>query len=285
MKEFQLDIIRFIQRSHSGILNQLVEGITYIGEITLIIALITFIYYIYDKKLGKKVVYISVFSMLTNNVLKLLIKAPRPIGEPGIVSIRIETAGGYSFPSGHSQNTATLFTWLAKIIKQRKFTIIGIVVVVLVMFSRLYLGVHYPVDVVVGSLLGWGISCFLFTHIDRVRKPHLLAAIMALIFLPFLILFGLQDPLMAHELFKMYGLFVGSIVAFVFEEKYVQFTMNTCRWRASLRFVLGIALALGLQAGLKFVLPASHVGDLIRYFAIAFVALGLYPYLFKKLRF
>lgn len=285
MKAFQLEMIRMIQKLHSDGLTLFVEGITFIGEITVIIAIITYIYFIYNKKVGQKVIYISLLSMLVNNWLKLLIKAPRPIGEPGIISLRVETAGGYSFPSGHSQNSATLFTWLSQIVRKRWFTIMSIVLVVLIMLSRLYLGVHYPIDSLVGGILGLGIAWYLFWKIDRLKKPHLVGLVVAAIFLPFIIYFGVTDANMANEIFKLYGLFLGSVLAFMVEEKWIHFQKSPCRWRALLRYILGIGIALGLQAGLKYVLPASNIGDFIRYFGIAFIALGCYPYLFTKLKF
>ena len=285
MKEFKLEIILGIQLLHGELLNHVFELITYIGETTIIIAVITFIYLVYDKRIGKKVVYISILSMVINGMLKLVIRAPRPIGEPGIVSLRVETAGGYSFPSGHSQNTATLFTWLALIIKKRWFTILSLILVFLVMISRLYLGVHYPIDVVVGASLGWGVSYYLFRKLDQLKHPTLTMLIVVVAFLPLTVLFGIFDPSMAGELFKMVGLLAGSFLGFLFEEKYVQFSMNTQKWKALLRFLIGIGIALGLQTGLKWIFMEGLYGDMLRYFFVAFISLGLYPYLFKKLRF
>lgn len=285
MKEFQLEIIRQIQKLHSNFLNNIVEGITFLGEMTVVIAIIAFVYFIYDKKIGQRVVYISLFSMLVNNVIKLSVKASRPIGEPGIESIRVETAGGYSFPSGHSQNSATLLTWLALIIKKHWFKVLSIILILLIMFSRLYLGVHYPIDVIVGPLLGFGISMILFKKLGKVNKLHLRMAIYALVFVPFVIFFQVTDSEMANELFKLFGLFTGSICAFLFEEKYVNFQKNTIWWKATLRFVVGMILALAIQVGLKPLLPFGNYGDMIRYFLVAFLVLGAYPYVFKKLNF
>jgi hypothetical protein len=125
----------------------------------------------------------------------------------------------------------------------------------------------------------------LFAKLDQIKRPTLTILIIVVAFLPLTVMFGILDPAMAGELFKMYGLLAGSFLGFLFEEKYVQFSMNTQKWKALLRFLIGIGIALGLQTGLKWVFVESLYGDMFRYFFVALISLGLYPYLFKKLHF
>jgi len=285
MKEFQLDIIRFIQQAMSPILNRLVEGITMLGEEEFLIIAIAFIYLVLNKKFGQKIVYIMLTSMTLNTVVKNLVQAPRPIGEPGVITIRAETAGGYSFPSGHTQNISTFLGGVMNKVKKSWFTILSIVSIILVAVSRLYLGVHYPIDVIIGAGLGITIALVGSYIFDLYSKHQMLILMTASVFLPFAIYFGIRGDVLSGDFFRSYGLLLGFLAAIAFEERFVNFSLQIPHWKKAIRFVLGVALLLGLQLGLKLLFPDYFIFHMLRYFLIAFIGLGIYPFLFHHFRF
>ncbi len=285
LKEFQLEIIRFIQQVSSPFLDTLSEYITMLGEETLAIALIALFYYAINKETGKKLVFIILSSNLVNGVIKNLVKCPRPIGEEGIRTLREETATGYSFPSGHTQGAATLFPGIALQLKKRWPLIVAIIIIVLVALSRLYLGVHYPLDVLVGGLLGIGLAILGNYLYDRVGNSKLLFLIVLAVMLPFGIVFLIDNNPLTFDFFKIYGLFLGAFLAFLFEERFVQFETKVPLWKKIIRLVLGLAIIIGVKSGLKIVLPDLSYFHLLRYLITAFVGLGLFPWVFKKLQF
>ena len=150
----ELDIIRLIQSIHNESLDFIFQVITMLGESATILMIILSIYWSFNKKVGEYVAYSFLTSALLNNIIKNIIRAPRPINEEGIRSLRIHTATGYSFPSGHSQGAASTY-WSFAVSNRRKILkIISVIVILLVGFSRLYLGVHYPKDVIFGIIFG-----------------------------------------------------------------------------------------------------------------------------------
>ena len=92
--------------------------------------------------------------MINNKGIKEFVKAPRPIGTEGLKSLRVSTATGYSFPSGHTQTATTFWTSLMIIFRKKWVNILGIVMILGVGLSRLYVGVHYPTDVIAGVIMG-----------------------------------------------------------------------------------------------------------------------------------
>lgn len=140
------------------------KGITFLGSTTFIIfvALILAIVWYKDNK-GRGVVFSLIVSTILNCGVKWLIKRPRP----NINQLVTET--GFSFPSGHTMATTTLvgvlmcYLWESNWSKTKKiiFSIILGIIPILVMISRIYLGVHYFSDVFAGFLLSISLVLFL----------------------------------------------------------------------------------------------------------------------------
>lgn len=285
MKEFQLEIIRFIQQFMSPLLNQFFELVTQFGEELLVFVVIAIIYYGYKKELGKKIMYFLLVSLALNNSLKFLLKLPRPIGEMGVQSIRVETATGYSFPSGHAQMAATLWPALANIIKKQWFNLIAGLIVVMVALSRVYLGVHYPSDALVGMVVGLGVVIageFLYKNY---KNETYIYGITAVIFLPFAFIFLFDgDAQMAADFYKVYGLLLGVFAAIEYEKKYINFKDTKIWMNRIIRVVLALVLIIGIKEGVKLFTPDTFWMDFIRYFLIGLIPIGILPHLFKPLK-
>ena len=144
------------------------------GEETFYILVASIIFWCVNKKFGYKLGFALLTSTIVNNALKDIVNSPRPIGISGIRSLRIETATGQSFPSGHTQGSTTFWVSCIIQIKKKWIYIVGILVIILVGFSRMYLGVHYPIDVIGGIVIGiiWiFLSNYIFDYAQRTRKP------------------------------------------------------------------------------------------------------------------
>jgi membrane-associated phospholipid phosphatase len=285
MKELQLEIIRFIQQFMSPFWDQTFEIITQFGEELLAFVAISVLYYGYKKEIGKKVMYFLLVSLTLNGALKFLLKLPRPIGEPGVRSVRVETATGYSFPSGHAQLAGTLYPALANIIKRQWFNILTIIIVILVAISRVYLGVHYPVDAVVGAILGIAIVVggeFLY---HNYKNETYIYGITAVIFLPFAIIFFFDgDAQLAADFYKVYGLLLGIFAAIEYEKRFINFK-DTKVWSVRIiRVTLAMVAILAIKEGLKLFTPDTYWMDFIRYFLMGLIPIGLLPHLFKPLK-
>lgn len=119
------------------------------------ILLISMFFWNWDKRFGFRLAVLFLTSMAFNSILKDLLHTRRPIGQAGIRSIFLSSAAGYSFPSGHSQGAATFYPYVWRTRPQQRVWLgIGIVMILGIGFSRLYLGVHWPGDVLGGYIIG-----------------------------------------------------------------------------------------------------------------------------------
>jgi uncharacterized membrane protein (DUF485 family) len=109
-----------------------------------------------------------------NSFLKLVIKNPRPFVREGIyltkwaVSARDSAAlaGEYSTPSGHAMSAAAFYSYLFQCTRNRYFRVLAVAAILLIGFSRPYLGVHFGEDVLLGWALGIGCSVVAVKYLD-----------------------------------------------------------------------------------------------------------------------
>ena len=162
-----------IQNTFFDILAFLISQLGY-GPITFVVIL--FVYYVVDKKTGEKLGLIIAASTVFNALFKSFFMAKRPFQFEGREHLRklsssLDSAGGTSFPSGHSQNAGTIYTLLFMHFKKKWVRIVSIILLIIIPLSRVYLGVHFPGDVIVGLLLGIGIAVGLSVLYDKIQKP------------------------------------------------------------------------------------------------------------------
>ena len=274
----ELEILRNIQSIANPFLDLLFQIITICGEQLVLISIISIIYWALDKKFGEYIAYSVLTSVLLNNAIKDIFKMKRPIGEEGIRTLREETATGYSFPSGHTQGASSFYGAMAIYLKKRVMYIIATVMIILIGFSRLYLGVHYPKDVIVGGVLGVLTSLICYKLYNKVENKMLLYVITFAIFIPALTF--------AHsaDFIKGMGTYLGFIIGIYIEKKYVNFSTEGSTGNKIIRVLLGIVILLVLQLGLKVLLPSGTIFSFIRYSLISLVGIGVYPMAFKKLK-
>lgn len=286
-----IEIIRFLQDQSSRMLDLFFDGISFLGEEYFYIAVLGFIYWIVNKRFGEILAIVLGFSLTLNNVIKDFTEANRPFEDYNdIENKRPETATGHSMPSGHVQGSSSFFTAMALYLKKHRYLIVAIALTVLMMFSRMYLGVHYLKDVIVGAVIG--ISIAIVAHIffqkyrDKPKQLHTVYIALILMFLPGLFI------ITSNDFFKGYGILSGVVCAIIFEKRYVQFTYDISIIKKMLRYGVGLVLMGVILVSVKalFMLIPSHdllanILDFIRYFLVAFIGFGAYPYVFKRWNF
>lgn len=271
----ELDLIRAVQSIHTPFLDAFFEGITIFGEELFMVPLLAIIYWTMNKKFGETLAYTVFTSLLLNNTLKEMFSFERPIGEEGIRTLRPETATGKSFPSGHSQNGAATGGAFMIEFKKKWLTLLLGILIFLIGLSRIYLGVHYPKDAVVGILLGL-LTAFLCARLLKKMKPEVLYILTFLLFIPALFIAGSEDFI------KSFGSYAGFFLGILLEKNYVQFEVKGTPLKKVLRVLIGILLILLIKEGLGAVFPEKALYDLLRYFLVTFTAIFLYPLFFKK---
>lgn len=314
--QFELDLIHWLQTFRSTFMDYFVQFWTLFGEELIIIGILGFLYWCYDKVIGEKVGVAVFVSLVLNSVIKVLVARPRPfLADDTITNIRPSTATGYAFPSGHTQGAATVFTSFACWLKKKWITISSIVIIVMVAVSRMYLGAHYLSDVLVGATLGIAISIGFYFYFKKVTDNFLfykqILYAVAMIFLASYLFYlftanAVGDESNALAMYnslegvaKMLGAITGFVIGIWFEKKRVNFTNHSVLWKNAIRFILGVAIVMIIRIALKEVfslivnpeeleegaLVASSLAvifDFLRYFAMVFIGIGIYPLLFRK---
>lgn len=300
----------FTQNAHLEILFKL---ISYLGTEYLVIALFALLYWGLDKKMAKEMGYAAFYGMVTNNIFKSFFNFLRPFQErPDTIKCLDESIlaknvdGEYyldptntyyvssssSFPSGHSQGSSGLFNSLAKSLRRRWVWIPATILCLLVMLSRMALGVHSFIDVLTGYLVGFAVVELVYFAQSRIKKIMLFHIIVVSVFgvITFLSPIWSQQT---RDLFTTFGCTVGFVIGFYIEDKYIKFDNTKTWWKIVLRVAIGVALVLGIKSVLKlpyknFVQEGSYLGnvlDMIRYFLMMMFATTLYPFIFKKIPF
>jgi membrane-associated phospholipid phosphatase len=314
--QFELELVKLLQQLRSDFFDVLFQLFTMLGEELVIIGILGFLYWCFNKKVGEQVGITVFISLVINSSIKTLFKRLRPFQvDAAIENVRPHTSTGYAFPSGHTQGAATVFTSTALWLKKRWLLVTAYVVTFLVAMSRLYLGVHYLSDVFVGALLGIGLSFIMYRFFQKNEDSsktykYILYGSLALLLTVFIYHIltieaevGMTDAKTFYDRmeggFKMTGSMIGFVLGIGFEKKHTNFTHNTVIWKNLIRFALGVAVVMGIRIGLSAIfdaiIPTDDLAtgqfipstlamflDMLRYFAMVFVAIGVYPLLFKK---
>jgi len=274
----QIEIIKFVQSIISPFWDMFFQIVTMTGEEYFYILAAAIIFWCVNKKFGYKLGFALLTSTIVNTALKDVVNSARPIGTPGIRSLRVETATGQSFPSGHTQGSATFWiSWIIQV-KKKWLCIVGTLAILLVGISRLYLGVHWPIDVIGGILIGfiWVlISNYIFEYADATKKPWILMIIIA--------------PMLIGMLFfreKAYytisGTVLGFYIGYILESKYVQYEVRNTKVKQLIKLVFGLSILIILKSTLKEMLPISIFSDFFRYFVVGlWITVGA-PCIFRR---
>jgi membrane-associated phospholipid phosphatase len=264
--------------------------ISQFGSEIIIIGLLLTLYWAVNKREWILATYLLVFALLINYWLKIIIAKDRPPVSnwyPGA------DAPNYSTPSGHSQFSATLYGWFAARIKKIWVAFLAVIITFLVGISRVYLGVHYLGDV----LLGWGIgiiTVIAFVYLEkpireflsRYNQENLLMGLAIIGFLMILIASLLPQP--PNDNFGAYGgLTIGLALGLALENRFVGFSVEVGegeRWKLVLRVIIGFVLVFGVMIGLAPILPTEDIWlRAIRYLLIALTGVFVWPAIFKRI--
>jgi len=284
-----IEVIEFLQSFRNGFFDFIFNTISFLGEEYIYIAILGVIYYGVNKRLGEVLAFSLFFTASINTIIKGFVGALRPFEKYPlrVENLRPDTAGGHSFPSGHTQNFTTFYYTLAIKLNKRYLFIIAGVLSVLMAMSRMYLGVHFLEDVSVSIVLGIIVALIVTSLYNKYKDTptlHYIYIGIIIGLLPFL--FFIQEK----DFYTSYGLMLGFVGAMIFEQKYVQFDLQVPVMKKVIRIVAGIVIMLAVQLGVKAIFGGLFgediiLLDLIRYALVAFIGLGLYPILFKKFNF
>jgi len=284
--QWGLDFIIVIQQINTPLLDSFFRAITSLGDESFYLLLFPFLLWCVDFYLGIRVGIIFLLSVYANNGLKEIFQQPRPFDI--LPEIQKVYASGYGFPSGHAQSSLVVWGSIAYWKKQTWIRNLSVLLILLIGFSRIYLGVHFPTDILGGWLFGGlilGLSYFIFLKIklDFIQN-NMIFKIIGITLLPVILLQIQSSPDIISSVSVLTGIGYGLLL--------FSSSMGGIRpgnWLQRLiSFLVGV-IGIGIiYLGLKLILPSEGQSfyQLFRFFR--YLLLGIWisfgaPWLFIRM--
>ena len=284
--QWGIDIIKVIQTLRSPFLDSFFIFISALGKPAAYMIFLSGIYWIFDRKWGARIIILFYFSGWVNSTLKDLIGHSRPYVLDQ--TVKVGHSGGPGLPSGHSQQSFVVLGAAALWIRRRGFTAAAAVLIVLIAFSRMYLGVHFPTDII-GGWLAAAVLLIVFmilcdkaeNYIKRIRPSVLLGFS---VFLPVLISLTMPGKFSVMSLGSLSGFCAGLIT----EGKSESSGPFPGFKKGLLRYISGMAgTVILLSAGMvitKNFFHGSLISIFITFWAVNFWIAAGAPRLFARLK-
>ena len=284
--QWGIDLIVAIQQIHGPALDSIFRAITFMGEEEFYLLFFPLLFWCVGVGLGARLGVFFLLSTYLNTDLRDLFQQPRPFDlDP---SVQLSSAEGYGLPSGHSQSAIVVWGTIAAWARKTWFWMVAIALMVLIGFSRIYLGVHFPTDVLAGWTIGvvlLGIYLLVQPGIERKLAELSLGVQMALsLAVPVVLL--LIHPV--KDTTTTMAVLAGMGVGLALMHRYVPFSARGPWWQRAVRFLIGGAVVLALYLGLKMVFPGEESALYLVFRFLRFWLIGLWvsfgaPWLFRLL--
>ena len=297
-----MEFLKLLEGLRTPVGDAFFSVITILGEETVLIVAGLLFFWCIDKRQGYFILAVGFLGTVINQFLKLVFRIPRPwVNNPEftIVESAREEAIGYSFPSGHTQNSVGVFGCIAREYKNKILRGVCIAVCILVPLSRLYLGVHTPADVIVSFVISTALILALYPLINKIaEKPacmrifFLILSVLSGLFVIYALFFPFPADIDPHNLesgiengYKILGCTVGLWVAYEADVRFIRFDTKAVWWSQILKLILGLILLLTIKSGMKSPLYAlcngNYLADGIRYFLMVLFIGCIWPLTFK----
>jgi membrane-associated phospholipid phosphatase len=273
------EAIVWVQGFRAPLLDSFFKAVTFLGEEEFYILLLLFFYWVINKSLGARLAFALLPNAYLNNLLKEVFFTPRP-SATHVARLVEETS--YAFPSGHSQNSTVVFGFLAARVRRWLVWILSILLILAVAFSRLYLGIHYPQDLLGGLFFG-AVFLLLFLWLEKPLSAWFgaqsLAIRLGLALLVPILLFVLNPTEGATS---PTATMAGFGAAHILQERWLRFKAGGLWWKCGLRLAVGFVLVAVAYLGLKVVFPEGLVFRFVRYGCVGLTSGLIAPWVFVK---
>ena len=287
MFDWGINVILWLQKA-SPSLDLPFIALTLLGNEGFFIVLMSLVYWCFDRRIGVGLAVVFLFSVYFNEAAKVIAAQPRPFAYDARV-MQIVSAGGGGFPSGHTQQAVVVWGYLAFRQRTTWAWILAGMLMALIPLSRVYLGVHFPTDLVGGYLIG-GLWLMLYVRFESsletvIARQNLIGQLCWALILPILLVLIFPDCT-KNGLTAM-GTLLGMGIGVAFERRWIAFTAGGPWWARILRVVVGVAIVAVLKFGLGkafsgFDAPAFF--RFVRYAVIGFWAGFGAPWVFCRLK-
>ena len=307
-----INILLALQEFRNGVgafLASFLSKMTFFGELNTALIIMAIIYWCVSRSFGTYLLMGWSGNRIVNGLLKVTVCAYRPwIRDPRIVPYgdSMTTATGYSFPSGHSMNAASVFGGGAvrKDLPRTLRILLGSILA-LVAFSRIYLGVHTPQDILVGAgagLLVMWLTAKLIQWVDAHPGKDIAVMLIGIVIAVLVAVFAalksypadydaegkllVDGAKMANDTFKGVGWCLGFLAGWVLERRWIGFSTDVSMMTRITRLTTGLlgyyAVSLILMPLLKVWIPGTG-GTILSCFIQMFYVTYIVPFFIKHL--
>ena len=298
-QDAEISFLQQLAKLRFPLLNWIMQLVTFLGEETVFMVVAIVLFWCVDKWKGYFILSVGFVGTIFNQFLKLVFRVPRPwtFDEKLIVPSARDGASGYSFPSGHTQNAVGTYGGIACFSKQRWLRITCLALIVLIAFSRMFLGAHYPSDVLVALLIGVVLVIVMYPILRRAKEePRVMYAflgVMLLIAVGYLLYVKLwnfpadvdRDNYASglKNAYTLLGCLLAMIVDYTVDLRKIRFKEQAPLPGQILKVVLGVAGVLAIRMGLSWLFGkiSGHLfWNAIRYFCMVVFAGVVWPMTF-----
>lgn len=294
-----MDFLYMLEKIRVPGLNEFMLAVTTLGDETAFLVVALVLFWCVDKYIGYYTLSVGFVGTIANQFLKLLFRIPRPWVLDSNFTILEQgraAATGYSFPSGHTQSAFGTFGCIAYTAKRKSIRIAAIIIPILVAFSRMYIGVHTPLDVGVSVLIAIVLIFALRPVVLSNQHKHMPLLFTGMVLLAFCYLCFVEFYRFPADMdidnykhgvenaYTLLGALLGMVLVYIVDEKWLNFSTKAIWWAQILKVVLGLIAVLIVKSGTKELLNllfGESVGRMIRYFLTVVTAGILWPLSFK----
>ncbi len=297
LNDASVPFLVWLQGWRSMPLDVLMNLMSWLGREYFYLLLFPFLYWCVNKRWGIWAALGLVGSNYVGTFLKWHYKLPRP-PDPPVQQLWHETSPG--FVSTHAAPAVAVWGTLAWQVRRRWFTAVAVALAFLIGLSRLYLGVHFPADVIGGWLVGLAILFVVIRWLPGIGKKvsawpvwQQVVAV-ALLAVALLLIFpsNWQGQRPGEDGVLNAAVLAGFLWGLIWDAQRLHFQVTGSWPRRLLRFVVGLLLVLLAYVGLAKLFGPWSQGSyglaqslrFLRYAVVGFIVPGLGPWLFSRLR-
>jgi membrane-associated phospholipid phosphatase len=285
--DWGIEVVRWFQQ-FSPVLDWPFKGLTSLGNLEFFLFFLPLLYWCLDRRCGVRLLVLFLLSAYINSVAKVVASQPRPFEYDTRVKPLVH-AGGGGWPSGHTQTAVVVWGFIAAQVRKPIMWFLAGFLMIAIPLSRLYLGVHFPTDLLGGYIIGAMLLMLYLRFALKVEawlvRKGIRWQLAAAIALPMGLI--VLNPEGARYAMSAGGVLLGFVPGMILERRWVRFCCAGSRLTRFLRFVVGMVVLVALWAGLKVVfagLAPAVFFRILRYALIGLWCAWLAPWLFVRLR-
>lgn len=277
MVNIDMLLLEWMTSFEGRVLTTFFKLVSSLANETLYLVIISFLYWCVSKRKAFHMIVMLCFSGYIGIMVKEFMKIPRPYTYDGIEALYEKSAAGYSFPSTHVQLSTTFWGSFMILCKKRIVWIIGIIFIILVAISRLYLRVHWLSDII-GAVLFSVIVVYLYTKVTMGLSDRKFILLQRIILAVSLIMYVMTSQV---DNLKLLGVLTGSTIGIMLEKHFINMNESNDFKMQVVKTVLGLSIILIMQFILKKVIPDMYY---LRYAVTGITITFLCPFMFHMLR-